>query len=149
MHQYRVSSQEYPMLYVDNLQCCVGFYAYGNGFAFAAHINPVVMREDEYELDSNNNPISFRRTDDLLKCLLESSLPMVEPLKIGIATGVKPLDENYPTIKMIYDSIDKLVLKLNLIGINVKLETINAPEFILDSVTEKIITVKNTKKNLK
>lgn len=150
MHQYRVSSPKYPMLYVDNLQCCVGLYAYGNGFGFAAHINPVVMRGNEYELDNNKKPIHFNRIDDLLKCLLESNIPMIEPLKIGIATGVMPLDENYPTIKMIYDRMDELVLKLNLMGINtLKLGTITAPEFILDSKEEKLITVKDTKNKQK
>lgn len=150
MHQYRISSLEYPMLYADNLQCCIGLYAYGNGFGFIAHINPVVMCEDEYELDSNQHPIRFRRTDDLLKCIIESNLFLTEPLKIGIATGVKPLDEDYPTVKMIYDSIDKLVLQLNMMGFyTLKLETINAPEFILDSTTRKIITARDRKKNLK
>lgn len=150
MHQYRVSSQKYPMLYVDNLQCCVGLYAYGNGFGFAAHINPVVMRGNEYEHDSNNRPIYFKRTDDLLKCILECNLPMTEPLKIGIATSEKPLDESYPAIKMIYDKIDELVLKLNSIGIaTLELETITAPEFILDSKEEKLITVDNKKNKQK
>lgn len=144
MHQYKISSNEYPMLYVDNLQCCIGLYAYGNGFGFAAHVNTVVMNGDEFELDSNKNPIYFKRIDDLLKEVLQSNIAFSEPLKIGIAIGSCPLGDDNPTIKMIYNGVNSLIEKLNIIGIDtIRLENINAPEFILDTRVEKIITVKN------
>lgn len=43
MHEWKLATKDKPLLYVENLQCCVGLYAYGNNFAFAAHINTVVF----------------------------------------------------------------------------------------------------------
>lgn len=149
MHQYRVSSYDYPMLYTDNLQCCIGFYAYANGFGFLAHINTVVMRGNEFLLDVNKNPIQFNRTDDLLKAILDSGIIFKDKLKIGIILGSSPLNNNHPTIKLINNSIDVLIEELNLMGIKVeRIDNIYAPELILDSVNEKIITVDKVKKKV-
>lgn len=43
MHEWKLATKDKPLLYVENLQCCVGLYAYGNNFAFAAHINTVAF----------------------------------------------------------------------------------------------------------
>ena len=64
MHQYKISNQGKILLCIENLQCCVGLYAYGNNFAFAAHINTVVFENDEYFLDENRKPIHCNRCDD-------------------------------------------------------------------------------------
>lgn len=52
MHEWRISMNDKPLLYIENLQCCIGLYGYGNGFAFAAHINTVVF-------DKNEEPIHW------------------------------------------------------------------------------------------
>lgn len=52
MHQYRISSSDQPLLLIDNLQVCVGLYAYSKNFGFGAHLNPVVIRGDEFCCDS-------------------------------------------------------------------------------------------------
>lgn len=147
MHQYRVATHEQPMLYVDNLQCCIGLYAYSNNFGFAAHINPKVMRGDEYELDDNGIAIRLRRIDDLRNIILEK-YPFLEPISIGISIGCTPLSEDYPTVKMIHKSIDNLIIELNSMGIEAeKLEDQYASEFILDTENREMILAKNSTKS--
>lgn len=125
MHQYRIATKEEPMLYVDNLQCCIGLYAYGNNFGFAAHINPVVMCGDEYELDNRGKVIRCRRMDDLKSAILNNHF-LLGVINIGISLDCSPLDENYPTVKMIYDGIDNLIVELNSTGIIVIKQKNNA-----------------------
>lgn len=138
MHQYRVATKEYPMLYVENLQCCIGLYAYSDDFGFAAHINPKVMRGAEYELNEEGKAIRLRRIDQLKNVILQHSFN--QTVKVGISLGCISLGQNYPTMKMIYDAINNLINQLNLIGIEVeKLEDQVAPEFILDTTNGKII----------
>lgn len=138
MHQYRITNKN--MLYIDNLQCCVGLYAYSNSFAFAAHINPYIFRGDEFILD-NNIPIYFKRIDDLKKELLQ--IQKKDSIKIGISLGYNPLDKNYPSMILIYNSINKLITDLNSEGYNVELlDDINAPEFIIDIENQKLILPK-------
>ncbi len=93
MHEWRISTEAKPLLYVENLQCCVGLYAYGNNFAFAAHINPVVFANNEYTLDDNKKPLYCNRCNDLLTELLKFNGKMVEPFKIGISLGGTPLKD--------------------------------------------------------
>lgn len=140
MHQYKISSEEKTLLYVDNLQCCVGLYAYGNTFAFATHINTVVFDNDEYFLDENRKPIHCNRCDDLYKSILHYKGIIKEPFKIGIAIGCSPLNNNEKSMTLIYQGINDIIRKLNYLGIPViKLEDIVAPELILDSQTGDII----------
>ena len=42
MHEYRVTNNS--LLLIDNLQCCIGLYAFSKDFAFGAHINPLILR---------------------------------------------------------------------------------------------------------
>lgn len=147
MHQYRVATKERPMLYVDNLQCCVGFYAYSDNFAFVAHVNPKIMREDDYKLSSDYFPLSFNRINNLRKTIFEN-YPFNEPIRIGISLGSNPLSKYYPTMEMIYKSIENLIKELESKGIKVqKLEDIFAPEFILNLEDKKIIVPKKTQKD--
>ena len=50
MHQYRVATSERPLLFVENLQVCIAIYGICEGFGFAAHINPIVLRQDDFNL---------------------------------------------------------------------------------------------------
>jgi len=146
MHQYRVSSPTKPLLYIDNLQCCVGLYAYGNNFAFASHINTVVFDENEYTLNENKKPIYCNRCDDLYKAILAQANIISEPFKIGIAIGCSPLDSDEKSIYLIYEGIKNIISKLNYLGIQaVQLEDIYAPEFILNSFTGDMILSNNLK----
>jgi len=146
MHQYRVANDKYPLLYIDNLQCCVGIYAYGDNFAFAAHVNPLVMRRDDYELDINGNPLRCRRIDDLMK---EVEAKDISFLNIGISLGVVPLDKNHSNMKMIDDAIDNCVVELISKGIDAqKLPVMFNPDFILDSRNGAIILPIDSKKTI-
>lgn len=144
MHQYRVSIKEKPMLYVENLQVCVALYAYSDNFGFAAHINTVIIREDDFILNDNKIPIQLQRSMDLKKEILAHN-SMKEPTKIGLALGVTPISKSYPTMKLIYEGIEGLIYDLNLFGIPTeRLEDRSMPEFILDSTHQKIILPKNS-----
>lgn len=146
MHQYRLSTKEQPMLYVDNLQCCIGIYAYGNNFGFSAHINPVVIRGDEYETNITGDIVRCRRIDDLKKAILSNKL--LKTINIGIIIGCTPLDRDYPTIKMIYEGINNLIKDLNYMGIIVgNFEEQYVSEFILDPENGKIILSEQNKLN--
>lgn len=142
MHQYRVTSKEKPMLYVENLQVCVALYAYSNHFGFAAHINTVIIREDDFILNDNKMPIQLQRTNDLKRVILEN-YSMNEPIKIGLALGCSPISKSYPTMKLIYEGIEGLICDLNLLGIQTeRLDDQSMPEFILDANDQKIILPK-------
>ncbi len=150
MHQYKISTQGKTLLYIENLQCCVGLYAYGNDFAFAAHINTVVFDNDEYSLDKNRKPTHCNRCDDLYKSILNYKGMIKEPFKIGIAIGCSPLNNSEKSMILIYQGINDIIKKLNYLGIPViKLEDIVAPELILDSETGNIMLPNNEKIKVK
>ena len=149
MHRYKVSSEKEEMLYVFGLQCCVGVYAYSNNWGFASHINTKVMRGDDYQLDSNKNPIRCSRIDDLKREILSRKI-IDEPVKIGVALSDAPLSKFYPTMRMVYEGIDILIKELSSMGIEAEqLEDITAPEFLLSIEEGKIIAPYFDKKNLK
>lgn len=149
MHQYRVTTKDKTMLFVENLQCCIGLYAYNHNFGFAAHINPVYMHGDDYELNYKKQAVRFRRLNDLKNAILEN-YSNDETIKIGISIGCAPLGKDYPTIKMIYDSISHLVVELRLVGIKVEmLDEMYASEFILDTENSDIILPKNSKRKIR
>ena len=145
MHQYRISSLEKPLLLIENLQVCIGLYAYGKNFGFASHLNPVVMRGDEFECDINKNIVYCNRIDDLFNAIINSK---VDKVNIGISIGVTPFYETYQQVDMLDKLIDDLALKLNKLGIvATKLNLVNNHIFILDTIKQEIITpsVENTK----
>ncbi len=146
MHQYQISNQDKTLLYIENLQCCVGLYAHGNNFAFAAHINTVVFDNDEYFLDENKKPIHCNRCYDLFKSILNYKGIIKEPFKIGIAIGCSPLNNSQKSMVLLYQGINDIIKNLNYLGIPViKLEDIIVPELILDSQTGNIILPNNNK----
>ena len=137
MHQYRISSTEKPLLLIENLQVCIGLYAYSKNFGFAAHLNPVVMRGDEFQYDENKNIIYCNRIDDLFNAIMEANVQ--EPLCIGISIGFNPIEKTYQVVNMLSKSIDDLILKLNTLGVvATKLDLKDNHIFILDSVNKKI-----------
>lgn len=139
MHQYRVASREKPLLLVENLQVCIGLYAYSKNLGFAAHINPVVIRSDEFLCDEKKNIVYCNRIDDLFNTIIEAKVQ--GPVYIGIALGFNPVQETYQVVDILSKSIDKLIVKLNTIGIEaLKLELEENYIFILDTVNGKIIT---------
>lgn len=146
MHEWRISTEDKPLLYIENLQCCRGLYAYGNNFAFAAHINTMVFDNDEYALDEFGNPVYCNRCQDLLMQLLNYNGNINEPFKVGIAIGVTPLANNEKSMLLIYSGVQYLIKKLNKLGIPVvQLENIYEPELIIDTLNNQIITPKLNK----
>lgn len=144
MHEWRIATKDKPLLYVENLQCCVGLYAYGNNFAFAAHINTVVFDKNEYTLDENRNPLYCNRCQDLLTQILNYNGNIMEPFKIGIALGVTPLADTEKSMALIYNGVEELIKRLRDLGIPiVQLETIYESEFIVDTLNNCIITPKS------
>lgn len=142
MHEYRVSDNEKTKLLIENLQVCISLFAYSKNFAFAAHINPVVLRGDEIECDSNKKIISSRRVDDLFKEIKATNIK--DTLYIGISIGFNPIDKTYELINVLNDSIDKLVIELNKTGIEtIKLEPLNNHVFLIDSKNNEIIVPNN------
>ena len=138
MHQYRVSTQENPYLLVENLQVCIGLYAYSKDFAYAAHINPVVMRGDEFIIDENKNIKYCNRVENLCKEIVNHKPSNVY---IGLYIGCNPVKETYEVVEMLNNLIDELILKLKTIGINAtKLSLENNHIFIVASKNEDIIT---------
>ncbi len=140
MHEWRTSTNEQTQLYVDNLQCCVGLYAYGNNFGFAAHINPVVVRNNEYEFDKEGKLRLCTRCYDLLREIVNSKRKIVEPFNIGISLGSTPLYDYERPMALIYEALDEIVLYLKKLGYPVnELDKINESSFILDTKTGQII----------
>lgn len=146
MHEWRIATKDKTLLYVENLQCCVGLYAYGNNFAFAAHINTRVFDKNEYVLDENRKPLYCNRCQDLLKQILNYNGNITEPFKVGIALGVTPLDDNEKSMLLIYSGVEKLIKTANDLGIPVvQLDNIYEPEFIIDALNNHIIIPKQNK----
>ena len=67
MHQYRVTNDENSLFLVENLQVCIGLYAYSKNFEYAVHINPVIIRRDEFLLDKYKNIKYCNRINDLYR----------------------------------------------------------------------------------
>lgn len=131
MHEYRVSDNEKTKLLIENLQVCVGLFAYSKNFAFAAHLNPVVIRENEIEC-SNNRILYSRRIEDLFEKIKKTNI--VDTLYIGISKGFNPVDKTYELIEILNKSIDRLIIELNKIGIDtIKIDTLNEHIFLIDS----------------
>ncbi len=146
MHEWRIATKDKSLLYVENLQCCVGLYAYGNNFAFAAHINTIVFDKNEYVLDESKNPLYCNRCQDLLTQLLNYNGSITEPFKIGIALGVMPPNNTEKSMVLIYSGVEELIKRLNHLRIPiVQLENIYEPEFIVDALNNCIITPKQNK----
>lgn len=150
MHQYEISSLEKPLLLIENLQVCIGLYAYSKNFGFAAHLNPLVIRGSEFECDENKNIIYCNRIDDLFNAII-NSIPK-EKVYIGITLGFNPVRETNQQVYMLDKAIDKLISKLNLMGIDAeKLDLRHNHIFILDTINGKIITssIENIKESSK
>lgn len=141
MHQYRVSSSQKPFLLVENLQVCIGLYAYCDGFGFAAHLNPVVMRNNEFRCNEDGDVICCNRTNDLFHAIIESNIDFKSPINIGIILGVKPSRETFLQTSIIDKEIDELILNLHRMNMKaVKLDMqYNIPIFILDTNNRGII----------
>ena len=96
MHQYGISTKEKPLLLIENLQVCIGLYAYSKDFSFAAHLNPVVIRENEFKCDSNQNITYCNRIDDLFNIVTNAEIK--EPLYLQREKEEKEFLEMLPKI---------------------------------------------------
>lgn len=147
MHEYRVSDNKKTKLLIENLQVCISLFAYSKNFAFAAHLNPVVLRENEIVCDSNKNIIYSRRIDDLYKEIKNSNIE--DTLYIGLSIGFNPVEKTYELVNVLDNSIDTLIIELNKIGIEaIKLEPLNNHVFLIDSKNAEIIVPNNDIKKL-
>jgi hypothetical protein len=150
MHEYRISSPEKLFLLIENLQVCIGVYAYSKNFGFAAYLNPVVIRGDGFQCDKNKNILYCNRFDDLYNSIIYSRVEA--PIYIGISIGLNSGLETYQQVNMLNKNIDNLIVKLNCMGIvATKLNLRNNHIFILDTLNQKLITplIENSKKLFK
>lgn len=76
MHEYRISSPKKLFLLIENLQVCIGVYAYSKNFGFAAYLNPVVIRGDGFQCDKNKNILYCNRFDDLILLYIVGLRPL-------------------------------------------------------------------------
>lgn len=148
MHQFRISTLTKPMLFVENLQCCIGLYAICNNHVFAAHINPVILRGDEFETRFGR-VIRCKRIDDLKEFIFNYNQSK-DNLTIGIVYGSRPLSLNNENMRMIYDDLDDLIWELKLLDYSVDdIATSVAPEFIINSLNGEFILPKEEEKHLR
>lgn len=148
MHQYRVASDNQPLLLIDNLQVCVGLYAYSKNFGFGAHLNPVVIRGDEFRCDSKKNIIYCNRIDELYNAIIDANIN--DTIYIGISIGFNPVSETFNLVWLLNNSIDDLIVKLKDKGIEVvKLDLKDNHIFIIDTINEQIITPVNQINSIK
>lgn len=141
MHEYRLSSIEKPLLLIENLQVCLALYAYNTNFAFAAHLNPIVMRGDEFNVDYSGNITFCNRVNDIFNAILKHNNAQKEPVYIGIMLGSNPTPKTYSVVNMINSDIDSLIAKLKSVGIEIiKLTEQYSPVFIIDHKNLRIIT---------
>lgn len=144
MHEWGISSKDKPQLYIDNLQCCVGLFAYGNNFGFISHINPIVIRNNEYIIGENGE-LTCSRCNDLLNQILNHSKNITEPFQIGIALGIMPLNDIDMPMVSLYKGINKVISILRELDIPVNdYIIIDAPELIIDTRNNTIITSNKT-----
>lgn len=144
MGEYKVATKGKPLLLVDNLQVCVSLFTYQNNFGFASHINTKVMINDDYYLNEQGYPTKLKRIEDLYNAIINSKINTNEPLKICISYGCTPLSKDYPSMVLIYKAIEELIEKLSQKGINkIELLEMNAPEFILNTISSTIILPQN------
>ena len=147
MHEYRLSTLDKPLLYIENLQCCVGLFIYGNGFGFASHINPVVIRNNEFI--TLEDKLICNRCNDLLNSVLSYKGNIYEPFKIGITLGIMPLDNNEKTMVSIYNGTKEAISILRSLNIPVTdLVVLNKPEMIIDTNKNTIIIPKKERINI-
>lgn len=145
MHQYRISTEEKPMLFIENLQCCIGLYAIVDNYVFAAHINPSILRGDEFATKCGK-VIRCKRIDDLRDFIIKYN-PSKSDFTIGIMIGSRPLDENDPNMRVFYNDLKDLLYELKFMGYPVKDIVKNvAPEFIISSEDGEIILPKQEEK---
>ena len=150
MHSFKVTASSKPLLYVDNLQCCVSIWALAPNFAFACHINPSVIRNDDFYVDSEDNPIKLKRTDDLYDAIINSDINKDDPIKIGLTFGVTPLPKDNQNICLIYEAIQELIIKLKEQGLTTCfVERDYEMNFILDSRNGKVIVPEEGQKTIK
>lgn len=141
MHQYRISTEEKPMLFVENLQCCIALYAILENGVFAAHINPVILRGDEFET-RYGRVIRCKRIDDLKDFIIKYN-PSKVNFSIGVMVGSRPLPDSDGNMQIFYDNLDELLWELKLLGYsNVEILKNTAPEFIVSAENGEIILPK-------
>ncbi len=140
IHEFRVSNNERKLLLVKDLQSCIGLYAYGEGFAFAASIDPTDIKGNEFIL-SKGSPIYCTRVYDLYLAIKENINQIRGPLNIGVAIGLCPKDETWQHEHILNDSIKRLIRQLRIDGL-VAHQTLNLLKhiFIIDGEKGTIIT---------
>lgn len=106
-----------------------------DGQAFAAHINPVVMRGDEFT--RSDKVLHCKRVDDLKDFILRNSVS--KQVSLGIILGSRPLSDNDEVMQIIYRDLSLMMNDLKSCGINFTLEKGVHPEFVIDSINEEII----------
>jgi len=141
MREYRVATEEKPLLLTLNLQSCIALIAYTKNFSFLAHMN--VIRGNwnhDFDIDEVNGNSMCKKVNDLYKEILIHKDKISQPINVGLVLGITPVERDYISRKILEDDLVKMFQKLREDNIYVnRLPDINSWNFILDSRTGKII----------
>jgi len=141
MREYRVATEEKPLLLTLNLQSCIALIAYTKNFSFLAHMN--VIRGNwnhDFDIDEVNGNSMCKKVNDLYKEILIHKDKISQPINVGLVLGITPVERDYISRKILEDDLVKMFQKLRKDNIYVnRLPDINSWNFILDSRTGKII----------
>lgn len=141
MREYRVASEEKPLLLTMNLQSCIALIAYTKNFSFLAHLN-VVRGNWSQDFDINDliRNSKCKKVEDLYNEILSHKDKITQPINIGLVLGITPVEKDYISRIVLENDLLKMFEKLRVNNICAnRLPDINSWSFILDSRKGEII----------
>lgn len=140
MREYRVATQEKPLLLTCGLQSCIALIAYEKNFSFLAHMNTAGDRVSDFELNDKDDAVRCLKIDDLYNEIIKNKDEINGTINIGLVLGCMPLEKDHISRQVIEKDLLSLFEKLRNNNILAKrIEDINSMSFILDSREGKII----------
>lgn len=135
MREYRVASEERPLLLTVNLQTCIALVAYTKGFSFLAHMNCNKGNwARDFVVDEDNNVTGCKKVEELHNEIIKNKGKITEPLSIVLVLGVTPLEKDYASRQVLEKDLRTLFDRLsdnNVLA--VRLPDISSFSFILDA----------------
>jgi hypothetical protein len=112
MGQFKSSTEDKPLLLVENLQVCVGLYAVTQSSSFASHIHTIDNKEFYY--DEKAKELKTKKIDALYEWISNNyNKEIEEEVLIGIVLGCIPLKEAHFALKSIRNHMHTILNKLD------------------------------------